>query len=236
MPVPPRGTPGRDGSPPRLASVCAGRKRRHAPWHAPTPARGRPKHCRRSPPLRHPPGQTARGPARPTPAPLQPIYRQAGHPFRFPSPAALTSQFLCRGCQGGAIYRRDMRPRRFFGGLAGGEKLAHRARMTLPPPTLCARPSVVICLLLYFATTQQSANSMAGEPRSFAARKWPPWPLCFPVDLPPLSSYCSTCRQRANQPPGQSSNARCRTVSDPRIIQLSQSQTLEFQFSPSLTV
>ena len=235
MPVPPRGTPGREGSPPRLASVCAGRQRRHAPWHAPTPARGGPKHCRRSPPLRHPPGQT-RADLRAQPLPrLSPFADKLDAQFDS-RPGGFDSAVPLPGRQAGAIYRRDMRPRPFFVGLAGAGRARPWHRQDAPL-TCGGRKTSGCGLSTSLLRDNSTIRKLYGrEPRPFAARQWPPRLLRFPVDRPPLRSYCSTCRQRANQPSSQSRNARCRTVSDPRIIQLSQSQTLEFQFSPSLTV
>jgi hypothetical protein len=160
LPVPPRGTPGREGSPPRLASVCAGRQRRHAPWHAPTPARGGPKHCRRSPPLRHPPPDRAWTCA-PNPCPASARAPTSWTP-RFDSrPGGIDSAVPLPARQAGAIYRRDMRPRPFFVGLAGAGKARPWRRQDAPSPSVGARRAVAACLLLYFATTQQSANSMA---------------------------------------------------------------------------
>src|ERR1019366_9809171 len=93
-------------------------------------------------------------------------------------------------------------------------------------------------LIVYISTSLQSNNpqTLWREPRSFASRQWTPCLLHFPVDRPPLRGYCSTCRQRANQPSSQSGNARCCTVSNSRTLQLSQSQSLEFPSSPSLIV
>ena len=235
MPVPPRGTPGREGSPPRLASVCAGRQRRHAPWHAPTPARGGPKHCRRSPPLRHPPGQT-RADLRAQPLPrLSPFADKLDAQFDS-RPGGFDSAVPLPGRQAGAIYRRDMRPRPFFVGLAGAGRARPWHRQDAPL-TCGGRKTSGCGLSTSLLRDNSTIRKLYGrEPRPFAARQWPPRLLRFPVDRPPLRRYCSTCRQRANQPSSQSRNARCRTVSDPRTIQLSPSQTLEFQFSPSLNV
>ena len=151
-------------------------------------------------------------------------------------PGGFDSAVPLPGRQAGAIYRRDMRPRPFFVGLAGAGRARPWHRQDAPL-TCGGRKTSGCGLSTSLLRDNSTIRKLYGrEPRPFAARQWPPRLLRFPVDRPPLRSYCSTCRQRANQPSSQSRNARCRTVSDPRTIQLSPSQTLEFQFSPSLNV
>ena len=184
--------------------------------------------------------QMARGPARPTPAPLQPVLPRSRTPVRFPAGGFDTSQFPLPGCPGRHGISPRHAPSPVLRRARRGGKISPTCRQDAPPHLRSAQHAVVTCLLLDFSTTLLRDNPTtrklySREPRSFAARQWP-WLLRFPVDRPPLRRYCSTCRQRANQPSSQSGNARCRTVSDPRIIQLSPSQTPEFQFSPSLTV